>query len=245
MDSGGSKVLRGLLLDSGDTLMMPRGGRWNPRFDFEEVVRRHAMAFPEDRLREAFATGEEYLRGWATIEPQIGYTAARADYHRSILAALGIGTPSAELLEDLDRPLPFSEIVEPFADTAEGLARLRADGWRIAIVADTSPKMVDVYRGLGLDALIETFVISGELGCTKPDARMYRTASDRLALEPGECVFVDDNPENIRGALALGYHACGIARYEKPQADELSWVRNLEELHSHLQMLRAQTETRS
>ena len=34
-------MIRGLLLDSGDALIGPRGGRWNPRFDFEEVVSRH------------------------------------------------------------------------------------------------------------------------------------------------------------------------------------------------------------
>ena len=32
---------RGVLFDSGDTLIHPIGGRWNPRFDFEEIVLRH------------------------------------------------------------------------------------------------------------------------------------------------------------------------------------------------------------
>ena len=35
----GDKVgFRGVLFDSGDTLTRPVGGRWNPRFDFEEIV---------------------------------------------------------------------------------------------------------------------------------------------------------------------------------------------------------------
>lgn len=199
-------MLRGLLLDSGDTLMQPRGGRWNPRFDFEAVVSGHVRDIDPECLRSAFSAGDRYLHDWRTIEAKIGYKAARADYHRTILAVFGVADPTPALLEDLDRPLPFREIVEPFTDTAQGLVRLHEDGWRIAIVADTSPRMVEVYRELGLELSIETFVISGELGVSKPDARMYRTASDRLRLAPDECVFVDDDPANLDGALALGYH---------------------------------------
>jgi putative hydrolase of the HAD superfamily len=33
--------VRGVLFDSGDTLIRPVGGRWNPRLDFEEIVLRH------------------------------------------------------------------------------------------------------------------------------------------------------------------------------------------------------------
>ena len=137
------------------------------------------------------------------------------------------------------------EIVEPFPDTTDGLGRLHDDGWRIAIVADTSTGMVEVYRELGLDQMIETFVISGELGFGKPDPRMYRTASDRLQLEPADCVFVDDNPANLDGARALGYQVCGMARYAEPPSDSLTWVRDLDELFVHLLELRSGTDDSS
>lgn len=90
--------------------------------------------------------------------------------------------------------------------------------------------MVDAHKDIGLEWMIDTFVISGELGCTKPDPLMFRTASERLGLEPDECVFVDDNRDNLLGALSLGYHACGIARYNEPPPDGLFWVGNLDEL---------------
>jgi FMN phosphatase YigB (HAD superfamily) len=226
-------VLRGLLIDSGDTLMHPRGGRWNPRFDFEDVVTRHVGELDDTRLPAAFAAGAEYLAA-----SRLGSAGARADYHRVILAGLGVPEPSAALLGELDRPLPFTDIVEPFRDTAEGLARLRDGGWRIAVVANTSPRMVDVYRALDLDGLIETFVISEELGFSKPDPRMYRTASDRLGLPPNECVFVDDDPDNLAGADAAGYLVCGMDRYGGVHDDAWPWVRDLQELVAHLAMLR-------
>ena len=231
-------MLTGLLIDSGDTLMHPRGGRWNPRFDFEDVVTQHVGTLDHALLPAAFAAGEAYLQQWTAEVDRIGPTAARADYHRTILAALGIPAPSDALLEELDRPLPFTQIVEPFDDTADGLARLRDEGWRIAVVADTSPRMVEVYRALDLDGLIETFVISEELGCSKPDPRMFQTASDRLGLPSNECVFVDDNPVNLAGAFAAGYLVCGMDRYGGVHEDRWPWVRDLSDLASYLAMLR-------
>jgi len=38
----------------------------------------------------------------------------------------------------------------------------------------------------------------------KPDARAYRACAEALGLACADCVFVDDQPRNIRGAQAVG-----------------------------------------
>ncbi|GAA3434525.1 HAD-IA family hydrolase [Kutzneria kofuensis] len=55
-----------------------------------------------------------------------------------------------------------------------------------------------------LDRLFQVLVFSGDVGVAKPDAAIYRLAVERLGLEPGECVFVDDLAVNVRGAVAAG-----------------------------------------
>ena len=70
----------------------------------------------------------------------------------------------------------------------------------------------DLYRQLGLDGFFEAFVLSAELGCTKPDPRMYRAGSEALGLQPQECLFVDDDPGLVEAARALGYQAVTIHR---------------------------------
>jgi FMN phosphatase YigB (HAD superfamily) len=42
----------------------------------------------------------------------------------------------------------------------------------------------------------------------KPDARIYQLALERLRAKPEEAVFVDDMPENVEAARALGM--CGV-----------------------------------
>ena len=42
------------------------------------------------------------------------------------------------------------------------------------------------------------------MGLRKPDPAIYALAAERLALEPAECVYVDDLPGNLKPARALG-----------------------------------------
>lgn len=62
-------------------------------------------------------------------------------------------------------------------------------------------------RRYGLDMLTDDLVYSHEVHLAKPDPAMYRLACDRLAVAPGETVFVDDLPENVAAAGDLGMHA--------------------------------------
>jgi putative hydrolase of the HAD superfamily len=58
--------------------------------------------------------------------------------------------------------------------------------------------------------LVETFDVvfcSAEIGVAKPDVAIYRHAAAVLGVEPGECFFTDDRPENVEGARAAGMHA--------------------------------------
>lgn len=196
--------LRGVLFDSGDTLIRPIGGRWNPRYDFEHIVLRHHPNVGSDAFPEAFAAGQRFLEDTAA-------SSGRADYHRTILRSLGVTRPSRALLTELDEPLLVPP-VEPFPEVPQVLERLRAHGIRMAIVSDNWPTLEGLYEDLGLHEFFELFVISEVLGCRKPDPRMYRTASDGLGLPPHECLFVDDDPRFVAAAIDLGYHGTAIAR---------------------------------
>ncbi|HSR48017.1 MAG TPA: HAD family phosphatase [Anaerolineales bacterium] len=53
----------------------------------------------------------------------------------------------------------------------------------------------------------DAIVVSAEEGVMKPDPRIYTIALQRLGIEPGEAVFIDDFDENCEGARAVGMHA--------------------------------------
>lgn len=86
---------------------------------------------------------------------------------------------------------------QPGMDTVARAAR--AAGVRTAVVSNTD-RLPHSVRPTDFDAV----VLSGAVGCAKPDAEIYRLAARRLGLAPGECVFVDDLRRNVDGAVATG-----------------------------------------
>jgi putative hydrolase of the HAD superfamily len=212
---------RGVLFDSGDTLIRPVGGRWNPRFDFEELVLRHLPELAVDSFPQALAAGQQVLDAGPS-------TPSLAEYHRAILHALGVRRPAPRLLWELEQP-GDRPLVEPFPEVPWVLERLRAGGIRMAIVSDNWPGLEGLYRRLGLDTYFQAFVVSAVLGCRKPDPRMYRAGSDALGLAPHECVFVDDAPDLVAAAIELGYGGTAIVRASEPPT-AIPWIRTLEDL---------------
>jgi putative hydrolase of the HAD superfamily len=82
------------------------------------------------------------------------------------------------------------------------LRRLRAQGIPVAIVSNALGD--DCYEGYDLAGLADVVVVSSEIGSRKPGRRIYRTACERLGVEPSACVMIDDLEHNLRGAARLG-----------------------------------------
>jgi putative hydrolase of the HAD superfamily len=64
-----------------------------------------------------------------------------------------------------------------------------------------------IYDPDALAGLFDAAIISGEVGLHKPQPEIYLLAAERLGIEPGRCVFVDDLRENVRGAEEVGMTA--------------------------------------
>ena len=52
--------------------------------------------------------------------------------------------------------------------------------------------------------LIDNYVVSGNVGLVKPDHRIFRLLLDRFSLMAEDCIFVDDNPNNVTAAEEIG-----------------------------------------
>ena len=56
----------------------------------------------------------------------------------------------------------------------------------------------------GILQLIDRYVVSGAEGLVKPDPRLFQVLLERYHLKAEECIFVDDNPDNVSAAKKLG-----------------------------------------
>jgi putative hydrolase of the HAD superfamily len=92
--------------------------------------------------------------------------------------------------------------------------------YRTAILSDAWPGVRDVFTQVfGLDAVVDKIIISAEEGIAKPDPRIFRIAAERLGVRPQEAVFVDDRPENVQGARAVGMRGIQFETREQTIAD--------------------------
>lgn len=215
---------RAVLFDSGGVLMQPIGGRWNPRADFEQTLTAAVPALTPDQIAAAIAVGDTFLR-------QAEDTPDYDDYHRVMLRHLGV-EPTEEVLAELTRPVDPRLILETFPEVLPTLLELRRRGVRMAVVSDAWPELPALHAALGIGEFFEAYAISAELGCHKPDPRMYRHASDALGLAPGDCLFLDDDPALVAAAIDLGYHGLAVLRDPGQTTDGIPAIGSLDALLS-------------
>jgi putative hydrolase of the HAD superfamily len=94
------------------------------------------------------------------------------------------------------------------AGNREALERLRAAGFRLAVVSNSEGTVEAMLEEVGLRPFFETVVDSAVVGSVKPDALIFQIALDRLGLRPADAVMVGDSPTaDVHGAHALGIRA--------------------------------------
>lgn len=67
----------------------------------------------------------------------------------------------------------------------------------------------DTIRRLfpNFEELFDVFVVSGDIGITKPSVEIFEITAAKLGLLPEECLMIDDVPKNVEGAEMAGMHA--------------------------------------
>jgi putative hydrolase of the HAD superfamily len=91
----------------------------------------------------------------------------------------------------------------------ELMRELRERGYRMAILTNNVREWEEHWRAkLPIDEIFELVVDSAWVGMRKPEPEIYQLTCERLgAVDPGHCLFVDDNELNVEAAQRLGMRA--------------------------------------
>jgi epoxide hydrolase-like predicted phosphatase len=148
-------------------------------------------------------TAAEFSTALASVDPdELAFTGllTETQYKARLAAALGQSIAQAgEFMADMCGELD--------AELFGYVASLRPR-YVTAILSDAIGGARREYQArYGFEQLVDVIIYSCEVGLAKPDPRVYRLLCDRLAVSPGELVFLDDRPENVKGACELGIHA--------------------------------------
>jgi putative hydrolase of the HAD superfamily len=115
----------------------------------------------------------------------------------------------------------------------------------MAVVSDAWPELPALHAALGIDEFFEAYAISAELGCNKPNPRMYRYASDALGLPPEYCLFLDDDPSLVAAPSPSATTVWPSSANPARQGDDVPFISSIDALLDHLSTSRTSPDHRT
>ncbi len=108
--------------------------------------------------------------------------------------------------------------LDAFPEVPEVLRRLKSAGMTTAILSNGSPAMLQAaVAHAGVPGLLDHVLSVEEVGVYKPHPKVYQLATDRLALAPGEILFLSSNGWDAYAAAAFGMRALWCNRHGQPR----------------------------
>jgi len=201
-------VIRALISDFGGVLTTPLAAGFL-------AYQQEARISLEDLGRGMQAAGERYGEHplYALERGQI----TEEEFARRLREQLDDGFDLTRLRE------LYFERIEPNAPMIAFVGEQRRRGLRTAILTNNVREWEPLWRAKlpELDEIFELVVDSAFVGMRKPDPAIYALVVERLGggLEPSDCLFVDDNQENVHAAHALGMTAVHFRETEQAIED--------------------------
>ena len=177
----------GLLVDFGGVLTT---SVWD---SFADFCRHKGLA--EDAVLRMFREDPAALADLRQLETG---RLPEEEFERRFAERLGLDD-ATDLIDSMFRGMKPSEPM------VAAVLAARASGIHTGLVSNSWS--TSHYDRDMLAELFDAAVISAEVGLHKPQPEIYALASQRLGVEPEQCVFVDDLRENCAGAEAVGMTA--------------------------------------
>lgn len=189
-------------------------------------------------------TAPFHFQAWQELFQSLGRGFADADFRRTfglrndaiLRDILGELTPAeverlAQRKEDLYRD-KIKGRVTAMPGAVELLRRLQQRGRKMAVASSTTRENVRVVlSSLGLEGMFEAVVAEEDAPKGKPDPQGFLVAAERLGVEAGECVVIEDAPGGVEAAKRAGMRCIGVttSRPREALADADLVVDSLEE----------------
>lgn len=197
---------------------------------FQRAIRRAGVELPWERYLQANEECWDEL--WPSAPALVGSTPAFADrVHAMALLRIGFSGAVEPLVQSIREEALSTRWHRPFADTEPTLRLLRESGFSTHIVSGHVDYLPILVRNLGWSGLFDTVTFTQEVGCQKPDPRVFRFALARAGVEPSESVFVGDSwTADYLGARAVGMDPIWLNRGGVPPPGPCDQVRTLAEV---------------
>jgi putative hydrolase of the HAD superfamily len=207
-------MVKAIFFDAAGTLFRVRGSVGEA---YAAVAGRHGVRVGAARIEERFRAAFRAM-------PPMCFPGApesdlprreRAWWQRVVVRAFA-GSQFEDFdafFDDLFEHFAQPESWELFPDVTPALQALKARGLRLAVVSNFDGRLVRICTGLGIADYFDAIVMSGHVGCAKPDPRIFAIALQRVGVSAAQAVHVGDSPsDDLEGATAAGLRGILIQR---------------------------------
>jgi len=126
-----------------------------------------------------------------------------AQFCERIRNELEVSVSDAEICDAASRIFWVNASIVPL------ISSLCSAGYPMGILSNTCDAHWSFIRrqGYQLIELFQPWVLSFEVGASKPDGAIFEHAAQQVGLTPNQLFFVDDLPMNVQGAIDAGVDA--------------------------------------
>jgi len=173
-------------------------------FDWGGVIslKGHPHAFRE-HLATALGTDQDYARSILGhgIHELLRGKITEAEYWKRLETAHGAPIPASKR-----NVFDVWDALKPNQQMTGFVSRLKARGYTVALLSNVVPDTAQMLRDYHALEPFDEVILSTQVGMAKPDQEIYQLMLNRLKLDAGECLFVDDQQRMLDPASTLGVH---------------------------------------
>lgn len=138
--------------------------------------------------------------------------------------SLGVKNPDLNFLLNLTLDPDFPDFAK----------KIRPNHVLVVLSNDSQEWALHRNRVIGMEHWIDLYLTSSVFGVTKPQHMIYKKMCWFLQINPQQCLYVDNLPENLRSAKELGMK---VILFQRDKKDDPSYplTRNFAELHKRIE----------
>lgn len=179
-------MISSIVFDMGGVLI-----RWNP----EDMLRQYELSRQDMEIlnRELFKSVEwiQQDRGILSEEELAQAVCARIPE--------GLHQPVKTLVYGWHR-----RHLSPMPGMAELVRELKQAGYHIYLLSNASLALREYFPRIPGSECFEKLLVSAEEKVLKPSHEIFERLYEKFGLNPGQCWFIDDSPQNVEGAIQTG-----------------------------------------
>ena len=112
-----------------------------------------------------------------------------------------------QLIADL-----FQEHLQAVPDVLELLRSVRDSGIKTGLASSSAKKLVELaVNKLGIAGLFDLSLSGDQVARGKPAPDIYLAAAEKLGVDPGNCLVIEDAPLGVAAAKAAGMRCLAIS----------------------------------